>query len=129
VNTDFFPYLDLNASKARFLQQDAFEIVGLKSLPLPVLAAASQILTPVVRLDVYQPNQSHHQFVVDARRSGAMLGYLLEEGYPDETSAKKVKTLSLGDRKIANQIRSIEMDCSDLEIFEDGIFGLMLNTN
>ncbi|MFT5100114.1 MAG: hypothetical protein ACI9HY_002240 [Planctomycetaceae bacterium] len=29
----------------------------------------------------------------------------------------------------SNQIRSIEMDCSDLEIFEDGIVGLMFITN
>mgnify|MGYP001469293553 CR=1 FL=1 len=37
VNSDYFPYLDLHASKTRFLHKNAMEIVGLSDAAIPVL--------------------------------------------------------------------------------------------
>lgn len=36
VNSDYYPYLDLNSAKARFLQQDANSLLLLRTYPLPV---------------------------------------------------------------------------------------------
>ena len=37
-NSDFYPYLDLNAAKYRFMQQSAGELTGLLSYSVPVIA-------------------------------------------------------------------------------------------
>lgn len=37
MNSDYFPYLDLHASKTRFLEKDAREMVGLIDAAIPVL--------------------------------------------------------------------------------------------
>ncbi|MCG8673072.1 MAG: fused MFS/spermidine synthase, partial [Pseudomonadales bacterium] len=38
LNSDFFPYLAVNAPKSRFLREAAIEIPGLRGAPLPVLS-------------------------------------------------------------------------------------------
>ena len=38
ANSDFFPMLDLNAARARFMRTDAYEVPGLAQAGLPVLA-------------------------------------------------------------------------------------------
>ena len=37
ANSDYYPYLDLNAAHARFLNSNALELIELASFPLPVL--------------------------------------------------------------------------------------------
>ncbi|HTL19943.1 MAG TPA: fused MFS/spermidine synthase [Steroidobacteraceae bacterium] len=37
VNSDFFPFVDLNAPRLRFMASNAFSLTGLTSLPVPVL--------------------------------------------------------------------------------------------
>ena len=37
-NSDYFPFLDLNAAKSRFLQRSAKELLALRAAPIPVLA-------------------------------------------------------------------------------------------
>lgn len=37
ANSDYYPFLDLNAARYRFLQQSAVELVGLNALSIPVI--------------------------------------------------------------------------------------------
>jgi spermidine synthase len=37
MNSDYFPYVDLNAPRTRFMRTNANELMGLETLPLPVL--------------------------------------------------------------------------------------------
>ena len=37
INSDYFPYLDLNAARARFMQQDIYEIARIKTNIIPIV--------------------------------------------------------------------------------------------
>jgi len=37
INSDYFPYLDLNAARARFMQQDIYEIARIKTNLIPIV--------------------------------------------------------------------------------------------
>ena len=79
-NSDYFPILDLNAPRSRFLANDATALTGLRSAPFPLAELLDGPLPPAVRgRPVGRPAQR--------RLARALLEALLERGEPPKSEA------------------------------------------
>ncbi len=82
VNSDYFPYVDQHAARARFLGRDAMDLVLLADAPLPVL----DMLEPTRGGPAAEPTPRRYNLQVAAReRSRAALAVVLGEPAPAGT--------------------------------------------
>lgn len=79
ANSDFYPYVDQRASKARFLDADARALVRLTDAPLPLLEMLDQQRGPPPRVLSEQTDVSH---VMRSRQAQDVLALLLGEATP-----------------------------------------------
>jgi spermidine synthase len=94
VNSDYFPYVDLNAPRLRFMSSDALELPRLTSLPLPVLdllrSAQDSSATPA------PPRNSYLFRNVQVRRALAIQHALADGRFNDLDALGAVNLLVLG---------------------------------
>lgn len=98
-NSDYFPYLDTNAVKARYLQSNFFPLNELRSSPVPLLdmLEGTRRGDAVTRVTV-SPFFMQHQYAVRAGhlRDFIMTGAPLPEGMPNDVREAAVILTSPG---------------------------------
>jgi len=83
-NSDYFPVLDQNAVRARFLQKNASAILTFTHSPLPALEILSESGYPWLRTDVTPSN--HYPQAKEAFIAMALRDYFLEGQFSDKYS-------------------------------------------
>jgi spermidine synthase len=115
-NSDFFPVLDLNAVRDRFIGSSAMELTAsLRRSPVPLLEVLNQELPPSSNLPVsksvyFSPSQ-------DARQAQAIYGYF---GGPGTDPYSKTDPLLLDGEsaKLVGSVRTINGQCRLNDIYE-----------
>ncbi len=105
ANSDFFPFVDLNAPRLRFMLGNAFELTRLTSLPVPVL----DLLRPDSPASATLEPSRHSSLARDlqVRRALAIRG-ALSSGRLDDLDAVSAVTLLL--------IRTSDERCADPQV-------------
>jgi spermidine synthase len=115
-NSDFFPVLDLNAVRDRFIGSSAMELTAsLRRSPVPLLEVLNQELPPSSNLPVsksvyFSPSQ-------DARQAQAIYGYFGGPG-PDPYSKTDPLLLDGESAKLVGSVRTINGQCRLNDIYE-----------
>lgn len=103
-NSDYYPFLDQNAAKARFMGKGAGELLRLATGPIPYMHLITQY-------DVGEPSLSTASVVsgcdmtLFARRAFSMKQYLLTGTFPEDSRA---------DKRMANEINVVRKAAVDL---------------
>jgi spermidine synthase len=92
VNSDFFPFVDLNAPRLRFMLADAFELPGLTSLSVPVLDLLRPGTPTGATLEPSYHSSLNHDFQV---RRALAIRRALSSGRLDDLGAEGTVTLLL----------------------------------
>jgi hypothetical protein len=105
-NSDYFPILDLNAPRARFLQQGATALFDLVSGPVPVIEMLSRRSLPeaVFAADADAPTARAHAM----RRAQTLRAYVT-----GENSSLTLEEVPPAYRQAAVMIRGVELQCGD----------------
>ena len=101
VNSDFFPVLDLNAAKSRFLGAKAVEIVDLALTPVPALEILGKAAPPRRAADVPRPwlRRSEHRRQALAAR--------------DYVTGGKAERLATVSRALRSDIELVRLNIED----------------
>jgi spermidine synthase len=105
-NSDYFPILDLNAPRARFLQQGATALFDLVSGPVPVIEMLSRRSLPeaVFAVDADAPTARAHAM----RRAQTLRAYVT-----GENTSLTLEVVPPAYRQAAVMIRGVELQCGD----------------
>jgi spermidine synthase len=104
TNSDYFPFLDLNAVRSRFLRHSAKEIVDLATTPIPVM----EMLEGSSPINVQQVTANQHDVYTRAQlvgRARRIWEYLLTE------PSSIARTLPTGLQKDVELVRVRLLDC------------------
>jgi spermidine synthase len=105
ANSDFFPFVDLNAPRLRFMSANAFSLTRLTSLPVPVLDLLRADAPSAVTLD---PSQ-HSSIARDAQvRRALAIRRALASGSLDDLDAVSTVTVLL--------LRTSAAQCADSRV-------------
>jgi hypothetical protein len=123
-NSDYYPYLDLNAAKYRFLHQSADELTRLLSYGVPVVAMLEG--RKGSRADPRGEGQEYLEELELARRAGYARDYLLSATPPDPVAVPR------SFQKDLELVRARLIECRDegrSDIWLQSLYELALTLN
>ncbi|MEI6704187.1 MAG: MFS transporter, partial [Deltaproteobacteria bacterium] len=85
-NSDYYPFLDQNAAKARFMGAGAYEILRLANGPIPYMHLISQHAESVPSLSTVSVNEGSIMTLL-ARRGASVQQYLLTGMFPKDAES------------------------------------------
>jgi hypothetical protein len=103
VNSDYFPFLDLHAAKARFMKEDARAVVNLAAMPIPVLEMLGHDVERGSVTDAPRPWLSRAE---RTRFALAVRAYLLDGG--DD----RLRNVPASIRSNARLVRLVAIECA-----------------
>ncbi len=104
VNTDYFPFLDLNATAARFKRENAGALLTLRTSALPIADMVSGNYKPLETLTLTPTENDPNYFVQIALDAKLIRAQILS---PDPGSS-----FVLFDNKLPHELRSITFSCN-----------------
>ena len=108
-NSDYFPVLDINAVKARYLKQNALDLIALRTIHLPLI-------------ETLEGSGFHKGTLSVSKNSYNKTGRLavtaknVFDYFRNVNSTSTVDTINYLDRKIVRDIKSIHHQCKEEEL-------------
>ena len=108
-NSDYFPVLDINAVKARYLKQNALDLIALRTIHLPLI-------------ETLEGSGFHKGTLSVSKNSYNKAGRLavtaknVFDYFRNVNSTSTVDTINYLDRKIVRDIKSIHHQCKEEEL-------------
>jgi len=119
VNTDYFPYLDLHATRARFKNLDATVLLDLRTSLLPISEIVSEEYDAPAKLKL-TPTSSEANVLLQLAMQAKMLASAITEPQPKEGE------LTAFDQRLLFDVMSFGLACEqriDIALWEESMMG------